>query len=75
VAILGTLGLWIALIIGIRELQHQLMERKNIMAKSTRRQWLKGGLALGGLTLFGASYSEMVQRRCLPGCATAAAVN
>ncbi|CAI1788215.1 Dimethylsulfide dehydrogenase subunit alpha precursor [Serratia liquefaciens] len=32
------------------------------MAKSTRRQWLKGGLALGGLTLFGASYSEMVQK-------------
>lgn len=27
-AILGTLGLWIALIIGIRELQHQLMEKK-----------------------------------------------
>ena len=28
-AILGTLGLWIALIIGIRELQHQLMEKKH----------------------------------------------
>ncbi|CAI0896887.1 tetrathionate reductase subunit C [Serratia proteamaculans] len=27
-AILGTLGLWIALIIGIRELQHGLMEKK-----------------------------------------------
>jgi tetrathionate reductase subunit C len=28
-AILGTLGLWIALIIGIRELQHRLMEKKH----------------------------------------------
>lgn len=28
-AILGTLGLWIALIIGIRELQHGLMEKKH----------------------------------------------
>lgn len=28
-AILGTLGLWIALIIGIRELQHQLMEKRH----------------------------------------------
>jgi len=28
-AILGTLGLWIALIIGICELQHQLMEKKH----------------------------------------------
>lgn len=28
-AILGTLSLWIALIIGIRELQHQLMEKKH----------------------------------------------
>jgi len=28
-AIMGTLGLWIALIIGIRELQHQLMEKKH----------------------------------------------
>ncbi|CAI1589211.1 tetrathionate reductase subunit C [Serratia quinivorans] len=28
-AILGTLGLWVALIIGIRELQHGLMEKKH----------------------------------------------
>ncbi|HDM8081421.1 TPA: tetrathionate reductase subunit TtrA [Yersinia enterocolitica] len=36
------------------------------MAKSTRRQWLKGSLALGGVVAFGASY-HAVARKTLAG--------
>lgn len=36
------------------------------MAKSTRRQWLKGSLALGGVVAFGASY-HAVARKTLTG--------
>ncbi|WP_272521207.1 tetrathionate reductase subunit TtrA [Providencia sp. PROV202] len=32
------------------------------MAKFSRRQWLKGGLVVGGLALFGASYREVAKR-------------
>nr|WP_314262899.1 tetrathionate reductase subunit TtrA [uncultured Moellerella sp.] len=32
------------------------------MAKTTRRQWLKGGLVLGGLVAFGASYRDVAKR-------------
>ncbi|MDN0086033.1 tetrathionate reductase subunit TtrA [Yersinia nurmii] len=32
------------------------------MAKTTRRQWLKGGLALGGLVAFGAGYHDVVRK-------------
>ena len=32
------------------------------MAKLTRRQWLKVGLAFGGLSAFGLSYREVAKR-------------
>lgn len=32
------------------------------MAKSTRRQWLKAGLAIGGLAAFGYSYRDVAKR-------------
>ena len=35
---------------------------ENNMAKLTRRQWLKVGLAFGGLSAFGLSYREVAKR-------------
>lgn len=32
------------------------------MAKFSRRQWLKGGLVVGGLALFGAGYRDVAKR-------------
>lgn len=32
------------------------------MAKFSRRQWLKGGLVVGGIALFGASYRDVAKR-------------
>ncbi len=32
------------------------------MAKFTRRQWLKGGLVIGGIAAFAASYRDVAKR-------------